>query len=89
MRFGNGDVADAAMRERAADKGNILHAREAEIGDKLATAAHQPVVFFAEDARADALPCHSDLLQSRSSIDGKHARRTIHGDRMGVRQCGA
>src|ERR1035437_7176888 len=57
------DIADARMRERAADECDILHSRKAKIGDELATTTQQTIVFLAEEARADALFCHSDMLQ--------------------------
>jgi hypothetical protein len=43
------------MGERAADKGHILHAGEANIADILPQAPHQALVHFARQPRADAL----------------------------------
>ncbi|MGA7489270.1 MAG: hypothetical protein WBW74_20285 [Xanthobacteraceae bacterium] len=51
------------MRERTAHERSILHPGKAQIRDKLAASAHQAIVFLAKNARADALPSHSNLLR--------------------------
>ena len=53
------------MGERAADERHVLHAGETDIGDELAAAAHQPVVFLAQQ------PCAYALLHT------EHLRQTI------------
>jgi hypothetical protein len=49
------DALDAGVRERTAHEGNVLQARQSDIGDILAAAAHKAVVFLAEQPGADAL----------------------------------
>src|SRR5262249_18205173 len=64
------------MRKRTANKRNIFQACETQVGDELTATTHQTLVFFAEDSRADALPCHSDLLQSPSRWDARRPECT-------------
>ena len=65
------------MRKRAAHEGDVLHPGEAKIRDELPAAAHQAIVFLADEARSDALPCRHKLLQAdrangaRSSACGR------------------
>jgi hypothetical protein len=56
------DRLDPAMGHRAADKRDVLHPGKTQIRYKLAPSPHQPVVFLAEETRANALTCHSSLL---------------------------
>ena len=49
------DAADQRMRQRAAHERHVLQPGETDVGDELAAAAHQPVVFLARQPRADAL----------------------------------
>ena len=56
------------MGERAAHERNVLHAGEAKVGDELAAAAHQAIVFLAEKARANALLFHRDPLPRGNRI---------------------
>ncbi len=74
-------AADQRMRQRTAHEGNVLHAGETNVGDELAAAAHQPVVFLARQPRADALSgartcgrklalvAHGDVLPDRTDAD--------------------
>jgi len=43
------------MRQRAANEGNILQARQSDIGNELATAAQKAVILLAEEPGANAL----------------------------------
>jgi diphthamide biosynthesis methyltransferase len=58
MRIRDFYAAQLCMGERAAHERDILHAGKVKIGDKLASTAHQAIVFLAEKAGADALFFH-------------------------------
>ena len=60
----NADAADTAVRQRAAHERNIQHAGKAQIRDEFAATAHKTIVFLAENARADTLLGHRNLLRS-------------------------
>ena len=57
-------AADARMRQRAADERHVPHAGKADVGDELAAAAHQAVVFLAQETRAYSLFRHTNSLDS-------------------------
>jgi hypothetical protein len=44
------------MRQRAADEGNVLQSRKANVRHELTAPAHQTIVFLARQAGAYALP---------------------------------
>ena len=71
---GADNAADARVGKRAAHEGDVLHPGEAKIRDELAAAAHQAIVFLADEARSDALPCRHKLLQA-----DRRERRKIFG----------
>ena len=54
----------SAVRQRAAHESDIQHAGKAKIRNKFAATAHKTVVFLAENARADTLLGHLNLLRS-------------------------
>jgi hypothetical protein len=58
------DATDARVGKRAAHKSDVLHPGEAKIRDELPATAHQAIVFLADEARSDALPCRHKLLQA-------------------------
>ena len=60
------------MGERAADERHVLHAGETDIGNELAAAAHQPVVFLAQEPCAYALLHHTE--HPRQTIRVTHPR---------------
>jgi hypothetical protein len=61
------------MRDRAAQESDILHSGKANIGDILAAPAHQAVVLFARQTRADSLLNQDSPLQECFS-SGWHPR---------------
>lgn len=48
------DGADARVGQRAAYEGEVLHARQAQVGDELALAAQVAVVLHAGDGGANS-----------------------------------
>ena len=62
---GDVDAPDEGVRDGAPDEGGFQLAREAEIADEAAAAAHQPVVLLAGDRRANPLICHAPPSPSR------------------------
>ena len=96
-RLWHRDAADACVGNRAAHKRDVLHAGEANIGDEQAAAAQETIVFLADQARADALPCRHKRLQAdrangtRSAASGRpgtlrsgDARRRHHHTMMPI-----
>ena len=49
------NVANTRMRERTADESDVLQPGEPDVGDELAAPAHQAIVLFTRQPRADAL----------------------------------
>ena len=58
MLLRNVDGAQLCVGERRADEGDVFHAREADIADKLAAPAQKSVVLLALNRGADALIAH-------------------------------
>ncbi len=52
------------MRQRAAHERHILHAGKTDVGDELAAAAHQAVVFLAQETGAYSLFRHTNSLDN-------------------------
>ena len=52
------------MCQRAAEKCHLLHARQPDVAHVLAAAAHEAIVFLAQEPRADALLRH---MEARSA----------------------
>ncbi|MCY1511675.1 hypothetical protein D9M68_461110 [compost metagenome] len=69
------------MCQRAAHEGNVLHAWQTHICDKLSATAHKAVVFLAQDARTDSLfrhllsppVCHLSGARWVPSLQSLHA----------------
>ena len=57
----NDHVSDPSVCDRTAHKGHITQAREAQVSDELTAPAHQPIVFFSDQARLHH-PCRTALL---------------------------
>jgi hypothetical protein len=70
---GNGNAANAPMRDGAADESDVLHSGQPNIGDELPATAQEPIIFLSGDAGPDALwrrgcLCHRrNLLTTRAS----------------------
>src|SRR5437660_10113979 len=54
----NGNTANARMRYGAAEKGDVLHSRQPDIGDELPATAQEAIVFLSADASSNALGGH-------------------------------
>ena len=54
-------AVDARVRQRAAQERHLPHARQPDVADILAAAAHVAVVLLAQEPRADALVVHLPL----------------------------
>ena len=55
IAFRNMDGLDAGMRQRAAHEGDVLQARQSDVGDELAAATQEAIVFLAQEPGADTL----------------------------------
>ena len=53
--LGHLDVAQAGVRDRTSDEGNLARARNADIGDVLSLTPQEPIVFLSRDGRPDSM----------------------------------
>ncbi len=61
MFGGNRNAANAGVRDRAADEGDILHSRQPNVCDELPAAAHEAIVFLPDQTSPDTLCGHCDV----------------------------
>src|SRR5580700_6633816 len=90
MLVGNKDGAQFCVGERRANESDILHARQADIADKLAAPAQEAVVLLALNRGAYALIAHLLAFLGRdprqvvwlASRSGERRRSTSDSDRL-------
>ncbi len=51
----DGNAAQAGVRERAANEGDVLHSRQPDVGNELPTPAHEAVVLLSDETSSDTL----------------------------------
>ncbi|OIQ65135.1 hypothetical protein GALL_533100 [mine drainage metagenome] len=70
--LGHVDIPYPGMRQRAADKGNILQACDPDIGHVLAAPAHEAIVFLAKQTRTHPLPAASGCVRGEMAFNVRH-----------------
>jgi hypothetical protein len=60
------------MRQRTADKGDILQTQEPDIGHILAASAHEAIVFLAKQPGSDTLSGAGRRVRSNIAFNVRH-----------------
>jgi hypothetical protein len=62
----------SGVRQRAADEGNILQARQPDVGYVLAASAHETIVFLAKQPGSDTLSGAGRRVRSNIAFNVRH-----------------
>src|SRR5262249_49917250 len=62
------DMLQSCMSNRAADEGDLLHARHSNVADVLPLPPQEPVILLAEDCGPDSPLCHCRRFRHAKSV---------------------